>query len=332
MKICENADERSPIGTDSSIGLYLKRQKAGINGTEEAVLAVLVEAAALLPGEPQVAISIHEIRDRINSTYATVQRALNRLVQRCLIARRQDAKQSGEIATTLVSRAAFAYFDLQGGAAIGYGGLPAHFGPLLARETEDFIARVADAWRQGSMIGPADESSYRGLTHDLTRLRFLLQARMEELAREAAEAMGRAETAEAELASGILRMELDDQTEVILDRKALLEAAGQLPASVGSVVACSDLRVVRDVLEQIRDRGTFALTPENTPKIAAEVLFSRHKGFAVKHDAEAAGRIMANVISKGTWKRPHRIEQGWYRSAALAVRVVRPQGAQLCAA
>jgi DNA-binding MarR family transcriptional regulator len=332
MKTCVQSDERAEISPRSVVELYVRRRKADLNVVEEAVLALLVEAAALLPGEPAVAMSRHEIAKEIHTPFSTVQRALNTLVDKGLIARRQDEKKYGVVSITLVSRTAFAYFGLEGGAAIGVGGLPQAFGPLLARESESFIARVAKAWREGGTLTAADEAQYRGSSRDLAQIVFLLQGRVDELGRQTLQAIAEAEQAEAEMASGLLRVRLHDDTEIVLDQHALMEAAGELPRRVGSVVACADMRIVQDVFQQIRERTPFCLTAANAPRIAAEVLFSRHKGFAIKHDAEAAGRIMANVISRGTWQRPKGIDPAWYTSTASAVRVVRAQGVQLCAA
>lgn len=332
MKNTHFADERGHITPANVVALYLRRRKAGINAVEEAVLATLVEAAALLPGEPAVAMSRFEIAKTIDTPDTTVQRALNSLTSKGLISRRQDEKKYGCIAVTLVSRSAFSYFGLEGGAAVGAGGLPCSFGPLLARESQEFTERVAEAWSMGRALSAAETSDYRGPARDLAQIEFLLSARVEALGVQTLQAIAEAEAAEANLEAGILRVPLTDNTELVLDQRAHAAAAQSFPKQISSVLLCADLRIVRDVFELIRKRSPERLTAKNAPHIAAEVLFSRHKGFAIKHDAEAAGRIMANVICRGTWSRPKGMLDAWYSAAASAVRVVRPQGVQLCAA
>lgn len=332
MKSAFFSDQRGFFAPEMVASLFRHRRQVGLNEVEEAVLATLVEAAALLPGEPAVAMSRYEIAKQIDTPHPTVQRALNSLVAKGLISRKQDEKKYGSVAISLVTRAAFAYFGLQGGAAVGAGGLPSSFGPLLARESEEFIAQIAAAWDAGRALNAAETSQYRGPARDLAQIEFLLASRVETLAAETMQAIADAEAAEADLEQGVLRVPLSDNTELVLDQKAHAAIAQSFPTQISSVLLCADMRIVRDVFELIRKRSPERLTAKNAPHIAAEVLFSRHKGFAIKHDAEAAGRIMANTICRGTWTRPRGMLDAWYSAAASAVRVVRPQGVQLCAA
>jgi len=324
--ICENRETQNKAST--VIDFHVACTKAGLKPNEYLVLAALVEAASLIDGEPNVAMSRYEIAKRTGISWQRAQRALGELQLKGLIGRRQNAKCSGETAITLVSESAYALFGLKGGAKIGPDGLPADFGPLLAGESEDLIHQIAAAWAEGSHLPPTTGEGFRGGSRRWVQIEFLLSARIEELRQLTFEAMATAEASQADEEAGRYSLALPDGAKVVFDQSAMREATAGLEVAIRG----ADVRFARDVLELICERTPERVNSGNAARLAAEIMFSRQKGFVWKHDYEAACRILATVIGRGTWQRPNRIDDAWYRSASRSVKRLNPQGVQECAA
>ena len=273
-------------------------------------------------------MSRYEISRRTGLSWQQSQRALGVLQEKGLIGRRQNAKAAGETAITLVSAGAYALFGLQGGAKIGSNGLPNEFGPLLAGESESLIQLVSDAWAAGVQIETGVGANFRGGSRRWAQIEFLLAGRMEQLQQETMAAIAQAEATEAEEAAGQYGLDLPSGERLIFDQKAFQHATSGLDTAIRG----SDIRFARDVLEILCTRAPERVNSKSAPRLAAEILFSRQKGFVWRHDYSAACRVVASVIGRGTWKKPNRIDETWYRSALASVRCGRPQGVQTCVA
>lgn len=299
-----------------------------INANEYIVLAVLVEGACLIDGEPNVAISRYEIATRCGLSWQKVQRALTELHERGLIGRRQHAKKSGEVALTVVSAKAYALFGLEGGADIGPASLPREFWGLVAGESEAVISTVARLWREGELPTPELSVSFRGAGRAWAQIEFLLSGRAETMAYErlaaAEEASHRNQLEEA----GKHTLDLPDGSTVVFDQAALRSMDGENYAD--AAFRSADLRFARDTLAILCSRFPGMVTHENVARLSAEILFSRQKGFVWKHDYSDACRVLASVIGRGDWKRPKRMETRWYEACAATLHPFYSQGVQPC--
>lgn len=294
----------------------IRHHRNGLTHNEVLVLAALVEIAALVPGEPLAAISRYELADRIESiTWSQAQRLLTKLTKKGLIARRQNAKLSGEVAVTVVSDAAFKLFDMDGGARIGQTGLPAEFSELIIGESEAFIAALLEAYESGQMLPMGTCSDFRGGSRRLAQIEFLLAGQMEALRMAAMIAAAELE-AEAEAADrGLHVLTLSNGESVHFDQRAFQEV------SEGEEIALrgANLEFAKDVIERIDLRSPGKLTAKIVPRLAAEILFSRQKGFVWRHDYADACRVLASVISRGGWNTPSKMPGAWYSIINKAV-------------
>lgn len=327
MKTCTCDSENTANAATALIDMTLAANRLGLKANEILVLAALVEGASLIDGEPNVAMSRYEIAKRTGISWNKAQRALSALLEKGLIGRRQNVKLSGETAVTVVSEAAYSLFGMQGGAKLGPGGLPAEFGSLVAGESESLIQALADAWKEGGVVSAAALEGFRGGATRLAQIEFLIGGRVEALEQEKLSAIQEAETASAGERNGEYRLALPDGDTVVFDQNALRSAAEGLEVAIRS----ADVRFARDVLQILATRSPERVTARTAPRLAAEILFSRQKGFVWKHDYEDACRVLASVIGRGTWKRPNRIDDLWYKTAAASIRAVDPQGVQFCA-
>lgn len=316
------------ISPSATVNFARACNAAGLKHVESIVLAALVESAALIDGEPNVAMSRYELADRTGFSWQQVQRALSSLHAAGWIGRRQNAKRSGEVAVTLVSAKAYALFGLQGGADIGAPDLPREFAELLAGESAALTKAVADAWREG--VFPSAEAcrEFRGPSRVWAQIEFLLNARLETLMTQRQAAFEEAELIEADEEAGRYWLDLGSQGRVLFDRQRMEEATRH----DGVAIRSADLRFAKDVLEILNSRSPGAVTASNVGTLAAEILFSRQCGFVWRHDYSDACRVLAAVIGRGGWKRPKRIDSSWYAACRSSVKAVHPQGVRTCAA
>lgn len=317
MTSCALENQTTHNAASQFLNDHIRRAALGLNHNEMLVLAALVEVASLIPGEPTAAISRYELADRIQVlSWSQVQRALTSLTLKCLIARRQNAKASGEIAVTVVSAAAFNCFGLEGGAEIGHSGLPSEFSELIVGESEATISAIAQAYRNGEVLTAAECSAFRGGSRRLAQIEFLLESRM---CTALAEAQAAAEDLQAEAereARGLYTLTLASGESLEFDQQALREST-QLG---DSAIKGADIRFARDVLERVDQRSPGLITARNASTLAAEILFSRQKGFVWRHDYSDACRVVASVITRGSWSAPGRMTRSWYSLVKPAVR------------
>lgn len=296
----------------------IERSKLGINHNELLVLAALVEVAALIPGEPCAAMSRYEIADRVGTlSWTQVQRSLASLAEKGLIARRQNAKVSGEVAVTVVSEAAFRCFGMSGGARIGAEGLPSDFADLIVGESEEVINAIEEAYRNAEPLANSICSLFRGGHRRLTQIEFLLTTQID-VVRLAAEAAALEVSAEAEAEErGIYQLRLANGELLEFDQSTLREKT----QGAETAIRGADIRFARDVLARVDQRSPGVVTGRNAASLAAEVLFSRQKGFVWRHDYGDACRVLAAVILKGRWTAPLKMNSTWYSMIKPTVRM-----------
>ena len=300
----------------------IERSKLGINHNELLVLAALVEVAALIPGEPCAALSRYEIADRVGTlSWTQVQRALGSLTDKGLIARRQKAKVSGEVAVTVVSEAAFRCFGMAGGARIGAEGLPADFADLIVGESEEVINAIESAYRNAEPLANSICSMFRGGHRRLTQIEFLLTTQID-VVRQAAEEAASEISAEVEAEErGIYQLRLTNGEMLEFDQPTLRAKTQNAETAIRG----ADIRFARDVLARVEQRSPGLVTSRNAASLAAEILFSRQKGFVWRHDYGDACRVLAAVILKGRWTAPLKMNSSWYSLIQPTVRMA--QGA-----
>ena len=317
------------IDPSSIIDFHRACAREEMNANEYIVLAVLVEGACLIDGEPNVAISRYEIATRCGLSWQKVQRALTELHEKGLIGRRQQAKKSGEVALTVVSARAYALFGLEGGAAIGPASLPREFWGLVAGESEAVISTIAQLWREGALPTHELSTAFRGAGRAWSQVEFLLSGRAEAMAYERLAAAEEADNRKALEEAGKHTLDLPDGSVVLFDQAALRSMDGETYSD--AAFRSADLRFARDTLQILCLRFPGMVTQENVARLSAEILFSRQKGFVWKHDYSDACRVLASVIGRGEWQRPKRMEQRWYEACAASLHPVYSQGVQHCA-
>ena len=295
----------------------IERSKLGISHNETLVLAALVEVAALIPGEPCAAMSRYEIADRVGTlSWTQVQRSLGALAKKGLIARRQNAKVSGEVAVTVVSEAAFKCFGMAGGARIGEQGLPVEFADLIVGESEEVINAIEMAYRNAEPLANSICSHFRGGHRRLAQIEFLLTSQIDSV-RKAAETAAMEVAAEADAEErGIYQLHLSNGERLEFDQATLRLST----ADAETAIRGADIRFARDVLARVDERSPGLVTASNAATLAAEVLFSRQKGFVWRHDYGDACRVLAAVILRGSWSAPTKMTRSWYSMIKPTVR------------
>lgn len=295
--------------------------KTGLTHQEVFVLSALMETAVLVPGEPSAALSRHELAGRIGISWQAVQRVLPKLERSGFITRRQNIKAKGETAITTLTRKAYALFGQAGGAEMGQGVLPAELNELLTGETEAVITVVAQCWRTGTLPSAEQSVLYRGGARRWAQIEFLLTSNIEAVLLEAAKVAAEIEIEKAEEEQGRFILDLPNGDSVVFDQAAFKEAAQELDNGIKG----SDVRFARDVVQRLVDRAPGRFPVSAIPMLAAEILFSRQKGFVWRHDYSDACKVLAAQLAKQTWSKPKGITSEWYATAKHAV-VVYPQG------
>lgn len=314
---CEN--DMAHSAASKFLDKNIRFLELGINFNESLVLAALVEVACVIPGEPSAAISRYELADRIKVlSWSQVQRALTSLAKRGLIARRQNAKVSGDIAVTVVSEAAYKLFGLSGGAKIGREGLPVEFADLIVGESEATIEAIAHAFKNSECLPSSVCAEFRGAGRRLAQIEFLLSSQISSLQMAAYATAEEIRTEQEEEAAGIYALDLSNGERLVFDQNRLRAGAENGDVAVRS----ADIRFARDVLERIDQRNPRKINSINAASLAAEILFSRQKGFVWSHGYNDACRVLASVMTRGDWRQPRKITSDWYRMVKPSIRQV----------
>lgn len=286
-------------------------QTTDLGPNELRVGAVLARAAALVAGEPNLMMCRRELASLTGLSEAAVQRALKILSERSYIGRSQDAKAKGQIAVTTVTDRLLQLFGFSGGIHAP-ADIPSELLDLLVRENVEVANAITAAWVAADMPAAAVASAFRGGARRWAQVEFLMQSRIE------AEAMRRLAEAEAQAdAPSEDLVQLADGTVIGFDQASFHE---RVPDR-NTAMAGADLRFAVEVLRLVAKRSPTALSSAAAPKLAAEALYSRQKGFVYRHNFQDAARIVASVMARGTWSAPRGIDQSWYAATRAAMKV-----------
>ena len=279
----------------------------GLSNIDTAVLLVLMAdiSGDQETGESSTARSVPSIAAEIGLSEPQVQRALSKLRDISLIARKQFTKRAGESAITTVLPTAYACLGLVSpdGSRPNFKPLPAQVTELLCGQSWSVLVAVASAWEQGCGLTESIAGQWTGA--GLVCLQKVLEDRRQ--------ALGLASVNQLES-----ELQRHDREAAGLDEIATADGVVTVLAShveMDGLQSIGGWSFAKAVLNRLSERNPHLVTKDRLRDLVAETAYARAAlPFVREHAFEDAVRIMAKQLLR-RWEKPRKIRDVWYRWA-----------------
>lgn len=288
--------------------LRAKQAQMGMQSRDAAVLLSLMADVDPSEGEVTSVRSVYAIAAELSLSENQVQRAMTKLRDLGLIARKQEVRKAGESAYTSILPAAYAILGIDCGDLLLNDAqpLPREISEILCCQSIHVMKAVSTAWHAREPLPEHMLGDLRGSLFD--RLKRLFDARVEELVEEQERAIDEAMELEELRAAGYDRVETADGP-VVVNVKALEQSC---PEQI-------QWSFVKDVLELMNARKKGLVTRANLRDRIAEAAYARAALPFVRDKAWADGvRLLARQMEV-RWDKPRRIWPGWYSSVGRLI-------------
>ena len=278
-----------------------KQARVGLQNRDAAVLLSLMSEINPEDGEVTSVRTVFEIARELELTENQVQKAMLKLRDLGLIARRQMLRRAGESAFTTILPTAYSALGIHSptGQVATTDALPRELSDLLCGQSWEVVEAVSVAWHNHEPLPDHLLSGLRGTGFD--RLRRMFEARTAEVVEEREAAITAAMELEDLRAAGFDRIQTADGTATV-----------NVKAFEQSCPEATSWSFVKDVLQLMYDRNPQLVTMDNLRDRIAEAAYARAAlPFVRDKGWSDAVRLLARQMEV-RWDKPRRIWSGWY--------------------